>query len=78
MHQSYEPVNDVMNCHHFLRSNFGTNFNYIPCLEVEILGREGGDVYVSLESIFDSQNCIQVLKLPYSPLILPPKGKKLH
>ena len=39
MHQSREAVNDVMNHHHFLRGNSRTNFNYIPCLELEILER---------------------------------------
>ena len=40
-HQAREPVNEVMAYHHFSRSISGTNLNFIPCLELDILGGRG-------------------------------------
>ena len=34
--QSSDLFNDLFNCHHFTKGIFGTNFNFMPCLEVKI------------------------------------------
>ena len=39
IHQSCDPVNDVINRHHFTNGIPGKNLNFIPCLKLEILGR---------------------------------------
>ena len=44
IHQSHELVKYFMDHHHFTVGIAGPNFNYISCLELEILGE---DIYVS-------------------------------
>ena len=36
---SCDQVDDMINCHNFSRDISGENFNFILCLELEILGK---------------------------------------
>ena len=46
MHQSCEPVNHLINRHHFTVGIAGPDFNDMSCLELEILG--GKHIYFFL------------------------------
>ena len=41
IYQPHDPFNDVIDCHHFMSSIPGRNFNFIPCVELEIPGGGG-------------------------------------
>ena len=42
IYEPHDPFNDVIDCHHFISSIPGRNFNFMPCVELEIPGGGGG------------------------------------